>query len=108
MPATHQTAAQRRHQVPVNAQTLAAELKYRGLVILDVAEQPGTPGVLIVYLHGNAGQWVDHYALRVIAAVPGVIGVTESARSPRILVVRIPDQHPDRDSVTDPKKGDQL
>ena len=45
--------------------------------------------MLVVYLHGNAGQWVDGGALGKIAAVPGVMAVSESVQSPSILLVRV-------------------
>jgi hypothetical protein len=45
--------------------------------------------VLVVYLHGNAGQWVDGGAINKVAAVPGVKAVSESVQSPSILLVRV-------------------
>ena len=70
-------------------QELRVELESSGLVLLGVGQHRGNPDVLVVYLHGNAGQWVDGTALNKIAAVPGVLAVTESVQSPSILLVRV-------------------
>lgn len=58
------------------------------------------PDLLLVYLHGNAGQWVDHSATNVMLAIPGVLGVAESEVSPSILLVRI---NPPEEQVTAPR-----
>jgi len=68
---------------------LRIELESAGLVLLGVGQHRGNPDVLVVYLHGNAGQWVDGGALGKVAAVPGVVAVTESVQSPAILLVRV-------------------
>jgi hypothetical protein len=68
---------------------LRDELESSGLVLLGVGQHRSNPDVLVVYLHGNAGQWVDGSALNKIAAVPGVLAVTESVQSPSILLVRV-------------------
>lgn len=68
---------------------LRAELEAAGLVLLGVGQHRGNPDVLVVYLHGNAGQWVNGGALDKIASVPGVLAVTESVQSPAILLVRV-------------------
>lgn len=68
---------------------LREELEAAGLVLLGVGQHRGNPDVLVVYLHGNAGQWVDGRALGKIAAVPGVKAVSESVQSPSILLVRV-------------------
>jgi hypothetical protein len=65
------------------------QLEERGLVILDVAAQRSHPSVFVVYLHGNAGQWVDGLALKMISEVPGVASVKEAERTPTILVVEM-------------------
>jgi hypothetical protein len=68
---------------------LRAELESVGLVLLGVGQHRGNPDVLVVYLHGNAGQWVDGGALSKVAAVPGVVAVSESVHSPAILLVLV-------------------
>jgi hypothetical protein len=68
---------------------LREELEAAGLVLLGVGQHRGNPDVLVVYLHGNAGQWVNGGALGKIAAVPGVMAVSESVQSPSILLVRV-------------------
>jgi hypothetical protein len=72
---------------------LRTELESRGLTVLGVGQHRLSPEVLVVYLHGNAGQWLDGAARRVIASVPGVVTVTESVQSPAILLVRIEQSH---------------
>jgi len=66
-------------------QKLRRELETRGLSILGDTD----PEVLVVYLHGNAGQWRDGAARLLIAAVPGVRGVSESSQSATILLVDV-------------------
>jgi len=81
----------------MEANLLQAELHKRGLVVLGVGQHRANPEVLVVYLHGNAGQWVDGLARRLIARVPGVLAVTDSVQTPAILLVRvqpIPDATP--------------
>jgi hypothetical protein len=68
---------------------LREELEAAGLVLLGVGQHRGNPDVLVVYLHGNAGQWVGGAAIGKIAAVPGVMAVSESVQSPSILLVRV-------------------
>lgn len=68
---------------------LREELEAAGLVLLGVGQHRGNPDVLVVYLHGNAGQWVGGGALGKIAAIPGVVAVSESVQSPSILLVRV-------------------
>jgi hypothetical protein len=68
---------------------LRRELETAGLVLLGVGQHRGNPDVLVVYLHGNAGQWVGGRALSMIAAVPGVMAVSESVQSPSILLVKV-------------------
>jgi hypothetical protein len=70
-------------------QTLAKALRTRGLVILAVTRHRVVPDVLVVYLHGNAGQWVDGTALGLMADVPGVVSVSESVQTPSIVLVRV-------------------
>jgi hypothetical protein len=70
-------------------QGLRTELESRGLTVLGVGQHRQSPEILVVYLHGNAGQWVDGAARRVIASVPGVATVAESVQSPSILLVRL-------------------
>jgi len=70
-------------------QRLRSELERRGLELLGVGQHHTNPDVLVVYLHGNAGQWLDGAARILIAAVPGVVKVTESIQSPAILLVRV-------------------
>ena len=68
---------------------LREELEAAGLVLLGVGQHRGNPDVLVVYLHGHAGQWVNGGAVGKIAAVPGVMAVSESVQSPTILLVRV-------------------
>jgi hypothetical protein len=68
---------------------LRAELEALGLVLLGVGQHRRNPDVLVVYLHGNAGQWADGNARARIAAVRDVIAVSESVHSPSILLVRV-------------------
>ena len=72
---------------------LREELEAAGLVLLGVGQHRSNPDVLVVYLHGNAGQWVGGGAVGRIAAVPGVMAVSESVQSPSILLVRVEYQH---------------
>ena len=73
----------------LTAQVLAKELGSRGVVILAVTRHRTLPDVLVVYLHGNAGQWVDGTAVRRVGRVPGVVAVSESVPTPTILLVRV-------------------
>jgi hypothetical protein len=68
---------------------LRRELEGRGLELLGVGRHHSHPDILVVYLHGNAGQWRDGAARLLIASVPGVLTVTESPQSPAILLVRV-------------------
>ena len=70
-------------------QTLRRELESRGLELLSVGRHHHDPDVLVVYLHGNAGQWRDGAARVLIASVPGVSRVIESAQSTAILLVTV-------------------
>jgi hypothetical protein len=73
----------------VEPNLLQTELQARGLVVLGVGQHRANPEVLVVYLHGNAGQWVDGVARRLIARVPGVLAVSDSVQSPTIILVRV-------------------
>ena len=73
----------------IDPRGLRTELESRGLTVLGVSQHRLNPEVLVVYLHGNAGQWLGGRARRVIASVPGVETVTESVQSPCILLVRL-------------------
>lgn len=64
---------------------LARELCAKGLVVLGVVRSE--PGVLVVYLHGAAGQWVDGLARSMIRAVPGVAWALTSEQSEAIVLV---------------------
>jgi hypothetical protein len=75
--------------IGVEPVALRKELELRGLVLLGVSMHRGNPGVLMVFLHGNEGQWVGGYAEWLIGGVPGVLAVTESVRTPTILLVRV-------------------
>jgi hypothetical protein len=68
---------------------LREALRVRGLVVLDVGRHRTNADVLIVYLHGLAGQWAHGYARWLISGVPGVAAVEESVGTPVILWVRI-------------------
>jgi hypothetical protein len=70
-------------------EALRQELETRGLVLLGVTPRGDSPDVLMVYLHGLAGQCADGYARWLIAGVPGVLAVTESVQTPTILLVRV-------------------
>ena len=72
----------------MDPQSLRSELENRGLTVLGVGQHRSNPEVLIVYLHGNEGQWIDGKARRVVASVPGVVTVVDSVQSPTILLVR--------------------
>ena len=76
---------------------LHRELERRGLTVLGVGEHRRHPAGLCVYLHGNDGQWVNGVARRMVAGLPGVVSVRESAYSPSILVV-LTDGHPGTDA----------
>jgi len=71
---------------------LAAQLRKRGLVILAVNRHRSLPDVVMVYLHGNAGQWAHQEALNTVAEVPGVVAVTESVSTSTILLVQVPNR----------------
>lgn len=73
----------------MEAEVLAKELRARGLVILAVTPHRSAADVLVVYLHGNAGQWVNGEALMTAADVPGVLAIVESVQTPSILLVRM-------------------
>jgi hypothetical protein len=73
----------------IGPDALREDLDAAGLVLLGVGQHRGNPDVLVVYLHGNAGQWVGGSALGKIAAVPGVVAVSESVHSPSIVLVRV-------------------
>ena len=73
----------------IDPRGLRTELESRGLTVLGISQHRLNPEVLVVYLHGNAGQWLGGRARRVIASVPGVETVTESVQSPCILLVRL-------------------
>jgi hypothetical protein len=77
----------------VQAGGLLRELRRRGLEVLAVSQHRSDPQVLIVYLHGNAGQWAGGYALEVIASVPEVLKVEESVTTPTILLALV-ETHP--------------
>ena len=70
-------------------QRLRRELESRGLQLLSVGADHADPDRLVVYLHGNAGQWRDGAARLLISSVPGVSTVTESAQSAAILLVTL-------------------
>ncbi len=63
-------------------------LRARRLFVLAVSRHPTDAQAFVVYLHGNAGQFVDGYARRLIAQVPGVLSARESIQTPAILLVR--------------------
>jgi hypothetical protein len=73
----------------VNAERLRREVERRGLVVLDVGQHRANPCSLVVYLHGNAGQWANGYARRLIGSIPGVFAVADSVQSPTIVLVRV-------------------
>ena len=73
----------------MDPQKLRRELQSRGLEVLTVGIHHADPDVLVVYLHGNAGQWRDGAAQMLIASVPGVSQVIESAQSSAILLVTV-------------------
>jgi 2-keto-3-deoxy-L-rhamnonate aldolase RhmA len=68
---------------------LAGELRMRGVVILGVGRHRDAADVLVVYLHGNAGQWATGSAVRRTSRVRGVLRVVESVQTPTILLVRV-------------------
>ncbi len=72
----------------MDPQEFRVELESRGLTVLGVGQHRTNPEVLVVYLHGNEGQWVDGAARRTVALVPGVLSVVDSVQSPTILLVR--------------------
>lgn len=72
---------------------LQEELRARDLVILDVATHYQDPTVLIVYLHGLSGQYVNGWAKSVVESVPGVRAVAESVRTPAIILAWIEADH---------------
>jgi hypothetical protein len=73
----------------VDAEDLRRELEVRELVLLGVARHASRPEVRVVYLHGNAGQWMNGAALQVIQDVPGVLDAVASVQSPLIILVRV-------------------
>lgn len=73
----------------MEAESLRRELASRGLEVLGVGQHQANPEVLVIYLHGNAGQWVGGYARQVIESVPGVIAVAESVSARTILLARL-------------------
>jgi hypothetical protein len=73
----------------MQADALQEELKRRGLELLGVGQHNSNPEVLIVYLHGNAGQWANGLARQVISQVPNVLATAESVSTPAIVLVRV-------------------
>jgi hypothetical protein len=73
----------------LDIQGLAAEARARGLEILGTGEYKANRELLVIWLHGNAGQWVDGLARRIVAGIPGVVNVVDSVQTPTILFVRI-------------------
>lgn len=65
---------------------LRRELEAAGLVVLDVSPHPHDATVARIYLHGAQGQWVNGYALGIVAEVPGVRSVVASALTPTIIL----------------------
>ena len=70
-------------------ETLARQVRARGLVILAVTRHRSAEDVLVVYLHGNAGQWANDTAAGLVADVPGVVAVAQTVQTPSILLVRV-------------------
>jgi hypothetical protein len=68
---------------------LQRELQKRGLAVLGVVQSRQDPGVLVVYLHGEAGQWASGRARRKILKVPGVLEAADSAPTPTVILVRV-------------------
>ena len=73
----------------MKADELREELVRRGLEILGVTEHHANAEVLVIYLHGNAGQWTDGAARRLVGQVRGVVAVSESVSSPTILLALV-------------------
>ena len=84
---------------------LSRELRARGLVLLGVSQYRSNPDAFVVYLHGNAGQWIDGTALCLVAQTPGVVAVTESVQSPSILLVCV---EPTTGSMDPAEGGDDV
>ena len=70
-------------------QALHEELAFRGLHLLGVSQHQANPEVLVIYLHGNAGDWVDKAALDIVSSVPGIRNAVESVSTPTIILARI-------------------
>jgi hypothetical protein len=68
---------------------LHEELVFRGLHLLGVTQHHANPEVLVIFLHGNAGDWVDEPALDIVSSVPGVRNAVESVATPTIILARI-------------------
>jgi hypothetical protein len=60
-----------------------------GLQLLGVGRNSQHDDVLMVYLHGNAGQWSEGSAVETIKSIDGVLSVAESVNSPTIILVRV-------------------
>jgi hypothetical protein len=73
----------------VDAHDLRREVERRGLVVLGVGQHRANALLLVVYLHGNEGQWANGYARSLIASIPGVISATDSVQSPAVVLVRV-------------------
>ena len=67
-------------------QELHEELVFRGLQLLGVTQHQANPKVLMIYLHGNAGDWVNKAALDIVSSVPGVRNAIESVSTPTIIL----------------------
>jgi hypothetical protein len=72
-------------------QALHEELVFRGLQLLGVSQHQANPEVLVIYLHGNAGDWVDKAALDIVSSVPGVRNAVESVSTPTIILAWVSD-----------------
>ncbi len=74
----------------MSPEELKRELEVGGLRMLGVSQHHSNPEVLVVYLHGNAGQSADGFAKHLIAGVPGVVAVEESVSAATILLALVP------------------
>ena len=59
----------------------------QGIELLTISHSCVQPNLLLVFLHGNAGQWVEGGALRKIKRIPGVVTAANSRDTQTIVLV---------------------
>lgn len=71
-----------------NPEQVHEHLRRAGISVLHVSRDPRYNNVLIVYLHGSAGDAVGGLARQACKAVPGVLDARDSDQTRDIIVLR--------------------